>query len=79
MELDTPSPTTGLIDGMPRESKQGKATVLGAAREYIWLLQRERARLERCVVFLDAQIDEQANWREVNSANDIGVDQSRQG
>lgn len=53
---------------MPKETKQGKATVLGAAREYIWMLQRERAVLTRSVEFLEARMSEQEKqaWRNVS-------------
>jgi hypothetical protein len=69
--LDTPDPQTGLIDGMLPETKQGKATVLGAAREYVFLLQRERARLSREVEFLEGKLRAMGvgeEWREVRHA-----------
>lgn len=55
-QLDTPDPLTGLIDGQPQESKQGKATVLTAARDYIFLLQRTRAADRRYALFLEGRL-----------------------
>lgn len=54
--LDTPSPTTGLIDGQQPETKQGKATVLTAAREYIFLLQLSRAAERRYAAWLEERL-----------------------
>lgn len=41
---------------MSPETKQGKATVLGAAREYIFELQRERGKLRRYCAFLEEHL-----------------------